>query len=209
MTNLRHAISRLMLPAHRFWRCSAPARAGHGAGHLASSGACKQPCRLPDAAQVSWEELRREFAEIDRELYPPRRLSLLWVLTPLLAMLVLLGVFAALASGAPQPKPRIAKPPPPIQLTAGDWNLAWGGMVEDMPLTKEGNYGWGKDWKGSWGWDSKSRILIVHEIGNGNVWLTWFVVLDSQGKGKVAEGEFEGVTIRVWRTPAKRPAANK
>ena len=160
----------------------------------ARSAQNRTPCQCNNVEEC-WQELQAALVPLD----PPR--SWIWSLLPFLAMLALLVLFAALAMGAPVPK---AKPAPgPLEIGKGNWVLVWSGMAEDMPLTAAGGYCWGESWTGSYGWSSKSRILIVNETNKDGSFITWHAVLDANGKGEVASGEFKGVTIQVRRKPPK------
>jgi hypothetical protein len=106
------------------------------------------------------------------------------------------------ATGAPVPTSKKPKPEV-LEIIPGEYMLKWGGFVTyKMVLDKRGNYIWGTDWVGSYSWDSKTRVFGIREISiieNRSRWYTWSVKLDKIGKGKIQEGDWEGVEIEIYK----------
>lgn len=102
--------------------------------------------------------------------------------------LLLLALLAIVAPSAPAPLPKI-KPTPPFPV--GVWQAEWGNSCGKMTLEANGNYIWGEEWKGSWGYNKESRILSVCErMESSTEWLIWHVQLDSENKGRTQPVEF-------------------
>lgn len=78
----------------------------------------------------------------------------------------------------------------PCDLRAGQWVLHFSGTWQ-MTLSHDGNYTASNGrtaYHGSWSFNPKSRILVIHESNDNTRWLTWMITLRDGLAGATEHG---------------------
>jgi hypothetical protein len=98
------------------------------------------------------------------------------------------------------PVPRYRPAPPPVP-AAGEYVLTWASIQTRVSLKNDGGYSavWGgREWRGTWCWDAKTRTLHVQETTDGQVWSDWSVQLNGELTGAAQFGQSKTqVSLRV------------
>lgn len=101
----------------------------------------------------------------------------------------LLALLLALAAPAPRPRP----PAPPPVPTPGAYRMRWGVGEYRCTLRADGVYtavprhGGTAVWRGSWGYDPKTRTLFVQESDDGETWKLYLFAMRGLS-GETADG---------------------